>query len=72
MKFDRVKKTEYASYLCATPLRLCLVDKVSGEGPIGDFEIWLGEMSINEEELEVWPVTAKPFAGSDPVEWYPE
>lgn len=53
------------------PIRVIMVDKESGEGPMGDFEVWAGEVSMNEEELQVFPCTLKPYAGANPVEWYP-
>lgn len=51
------------------PVRLLLSDYAGGEGPVGDFLLFGGEMSLSGEEVQKISVTARPYAGSGPIQW---
>ncbi|MDO4571484.1 MAG: hypothetical protein Q4D38_13955 [Planctomycetia bacterium] len=51
------------------PIRILLADTEGGEGPVGDFLLFGGEMSLSGEEAQRISVNAKPYAGSGPIQW---
>lgn len=71
---DGTRPTEITTIVNAgmsrnTPVKLFFANKVSGEGPCCDFELWLGEKATDDEGIQYWPVTAKPWAGGEAIAW---
>lgn len=53
-----------------SPLTIIMVDEEGGEGPMGDFELFGGDKSEEDENLQEWQVEAKPSAAGRQVGWY--
>ncbi len=52
------------------PITIIMVDEEDGEGIIGDFELFGGDKSEEDENLQAWDVEAKPSAAGRKVGWY--
>jgi hypothetical protein len=52
------------------PLTIIMLDEEGGEGIIGDFELFGGDKSEEDENLQEWEIEAKPSAAGRKVEWY--
>jgi hypothetical protein len=52
------------------PIAICILDEKGGEGPFGDYEIFGGDMSQNDDGIDEMEVEAKPSGVGRPVEWF--
>ena len=52
------------------PIAICMLDSEGGEGIIGDFELFGGDKSEEDENLQEFEVSAKPSAAGRKVEWF--
>ncbi|MDR1493140.1 MAG: hypothetical protein LBT05_10515 [Planctomycetaceae bacterium] len=53
-----------------TPITIIMLDVTGGEGLIGDFELFSGDKSEEDENLQEWTIEAKPSAAGRAVSWY--
>jgi hypothetical protein len=47
-----------------------MIDETGGEGPMGDFELFGGDKSEEDENLQAWEIEAKPSAAGRKLGWY--
>lgn len=52
------------------PITIIMVDEEGGEGIIGDFELFGGDKSEEDENLQAWEIESKPSAAGRKVGWY--
>jgi hypothetical protein len=52
------------------PLTIFMLDEASGEGIMGDFEIFGGNKTEADEDVQAWEITARPSAAGRHVTWY--
>jgi hypothetical protein len=52
------------------PITIIMVDEANGEGPVGDFELFGGDKSEEDENLQAWEIDAKPAGAGRKVDWY--
>ena len=52
------------------PITIIMLDIDGGEGPIGDFEIFNGDKSEEDENAQEFEIEAKPSAAGRKVDWY--
>jgi hypothetical protein len=52
------------------PITIIMIDEEDGEGIIGDFELFGGDKSEEDENLQAWDIEAKPSAAGRKVDWY--
>jgi len=52
------------------PIAICMISDEDGEGIIGDFEVFGGDKSEEDENLQEFEVECKPSAAGRPVSWY--
>ena len=53
------------------PIAILMIDEEDGEGIVGDFELFGGDKSEEDENLQAWDIEAKPSAAGKKVQWYP-
>ncbi|MDR1922796.1 MAG: hypothetical protein LBQ66_00360 [Planctomycetaceae bacterium] len=54
-----------------TPITIIMLDEEGGEGLIGDFELFSGDKSEADDDVQAWEITARPSAAGRKVDWYP-
>ena len=51
------------------PIAIRMLDEPGGEGVFGDFELFGGDNSQEDENVQEWEITARPSSSGKPVEW---
>jgi len=52
------------------PITIIMLDEAGGEGIIGDFELFGGDKTEEDEDVQAWEITARPSAAGRKVQWY--